>query len=80
MKTERESESGGGVGSSVGFGGITKEMREGAQAWKDKVTVNPYRDIGVNSQEYKDWSWGWDESQNYFEWQESMSNGTLEKI
>ena len=59
------------------IGGVTKEMREGAQAWKERITVNPYP---ANSQENQDWAYGWDESQNYFEWQESLSDGTLDKL
>ena len=59
------------------IGGITKAMLEGAQAWKDHVCINPYRD-NPDSEEYKDWNWGWGESQSYFEWLESLSDDTLQ--
>ena len=59
--------------------GITDAVREGAQAWKDGIAVNPYRDR-PESQEYQDWAWGWDESQNYFEYQQALNNGTIDKF
>lgn len=60
------------------MGGVTRAMLEGAQAWKDRVIMNPYRS-DPNSKAYHDWNHGWDESQNYFEWQESLSDGTLQE-